>query len=46
MAACASGDVEDVRRLLDEGADINTANVDGLTSLHQVAKNLLNGGML
>ena len=36
LAACSSGDTEEVKRLLDRGADINTANVDGLTALHQV----------
>lgn len=35
LAACASGDKEEVERLLSQGADINTANVDGLTALHQ-----------
>ena len=36
LAACSSGDREEVKRLLDRGADINTANIDGLTALHQV----------
>lgn len=36
LAACAAGDKEEVLRLLQKGADINTANVDGLTALHQV----------
>ena len=36
LAACASGDKEEVVRLLEKGADIDTANVDGLTALHQV----------
>jgi hypothetical protein len=36
LAACAAGDKEEVLRLLENGADINTANVDGLTALHQV----------
>ncbi|XP_030081537.1 protein phosphatase 1 regulatory subunit 12A isoform X9 [Drosophila hydei] len=35
LAACLSGDKEEVVQLLDQGADINTANVDGLTALHQ-----------
>uniref|UniRef100_W5NHI8 Protein phosphatase 1 regulatory subunit n=1 Tax=Lepisosteus oculatus TaxID=7918 RepID=W5NHI8_LEPOC len=36
LAACSSGDTEEVLKLLDRGADINYANVDGLTALHQV----------
>ncbi|XP_017956787.1 protein phosphatase 1 regulatory subunit 12A isoform X13 [Drosophila navojoa] len=35
LAACLSGDKEEVLQLLEQGADINTANVDGLTALHQ-----------
>ncbi|XP_015270704.1 PREDICTED: protein phosphatase 1 regulatory subunit 12A isoform X7 [Gekko japonicus] len=35
LAACSSGDTEEVLRLLEHGADINYANVDGLTALHQ-----------
>uniref|UniRef100_A0A8C8SBY1 Protein phosphatase 1 regulatory subunit 12B n=1 Tax=Pelusios castaneus TaxID=367368 RepID=A0A8C8SBY1_9SAUR len=35
LAACSSGDTEEVRRLLARGARVNTANVDGLTALHQ-----------
>lgn len=31
-----SGDEEEVEDLLEKGADINTATVDGLTALHQV----------
>ncbi|XP_068239606.1 protein phosphatase 1 regulatory subunit 12A-like isoform X7 [Palaemon carinicauda] len=34
LAACAAGDKQEVLRLLEKGADINTANVDGLTGLH------------
>lgn len=37
LAACSSGDTEEVLRLLERGADINYANVDGLTALHQVS---------
>lgn len=36
LAACSSGDTEEVLRMLAHGADINYANVDGLTALHQV----------
>lgn len=36
LAACSSGDTEEVLRMIDHGADINYANVDGLTALHQV----------
>jgi len=36
LAACSSGDRDEVSRMLKKGADINTANVDGLTALHQV----------
>lgn len=36
LAACSSGDSDEVLKLLDRGADINYANVDGLTALHQV----------
>ncbi|XP_017135250.1 protein phosphatase 1 regulatory subunit 12B isoform X17 [Drosophila miranda] len=35
LAACLSGEKDEVMQLLDQGADINTANVDGLTALHQ-----------
>lgn len=41
LAACMAGDKDEVIRLLEEGADINTANVDGLTALHQVNQNFL-----
>jgi len=37
LAACSSGDTKEVTWLLGRGADINTANVDGLTALHQVS---------
>lgn len=36
LAACSSGDTDEVLKLLHRGADINYANVDGLTALHQV----------
>jgi len=35
LAACAAGDKDEVKKLLGRGADIDTANVDGLTALHQ-----------
>ncbi|XP_037818245.1 protein phosphatase 1 regulatory subunit 12A isoform X10 [Lucilia sericata] len=35
LAACLAGDKEEVLKMLEQGADINTANVDGLTALHQ-----------
>ncbi|XP_026568816.1 protein phosphatase 1 regulatory subunit 12B isoform X2 [Pseudonaja textilis] len=35
LAACSSGDTEEVKRLLARGARLNTVNVDGLTALHQ-----------
>lgn len=38
MAACSAGDREEVAALLRQGADINHANIDGLTALHQVVK--------
>lgn len=36
LAACAATDKDEVKRLLVKGADIDTANIDGLTALHQV----------
>uniref|UniRef100_A0A8W7PX03 Uncharacterized protein n=1 Tax=Anopheles coluzzii TaxID=1518534 RepID=A0A8W7PX03_ANOCL len=38
LAACVAGDKEEVEWLLKNGADIDTANVDGLTALHQRKK--------
>ncbi|KAM9853988.1 protein phosphatase 1 regulatory subunit 12A [Aulostomus maculatus] len=35
MAACSAGDRDEVAALLRQGADINHANIDGLTALHQ-----------
>ena len=37
LAACAASDKDEVERLLKRGADIDTANIDGLTALHQVS---------
>lgn len=42
LAACLAGDKEEVLKMLEQGADINTANVDGLTALHQVSSFLMN----
>ena len=36
LAACAAADKDEVQFLLNQGSDINTTNVDGLTALHQV----------
>ena len=37
LAAAQSGDSEEVERLIvEEGADVNSVNKDGLTALHQV----------
>lgn len=38
LAACAAGEKDEVLRLLEKEADIDTANVDGLTALHQVCQ--------
>lgn len=38
LAACAASEQAEVLQLLEKGADINTANVDGLTALHQVGR--------
>ena len=37
LAAGAAGDEEELKRLLDRGADINTVNQDGITALHAVS---------
>lgn len=36
LSAVSSGDVDEVKKLLAKGTDINFQNVDGLTALHQV----------
>ena len=36
LSAVASGDIEETEKFLDEGVDIDSTNVDGLTALHQV----------
>lgn len=38
LSAVASGDLDETEKLLDEGVDIDFRNNDGLTALHQVAK--------
>ncbi|KAI0989606.1 hypothetical protein GJ496_007015 [Pomphorhynchus laevis] len=35
LAACASGEKSEILALLGKGVDINTANADGMTALHQ-----------
>lgn len=37
LAACSQSDTKEVESLLRLGVDPNTANVDGLTALHQVS---------
>ncbi len=46
LSAVSSGDVDETKKLIDGGVDINCANVDGLTALHQVRKNILLGLIL
>ena len=38
LAACAASDKDEVEKLIKRGADIDTANIDGLTALHQVGR--------
>ena len=42
LAACAACDRDEVRSLISRGTDIDTANVDGLTALHQVRQRGVN----
>ncbi len=35
LAACSSGDSDEVKAHLQTGVNINTTNIDGLTALHQ-----------
>jgi ankyrin repeat protein len=35
LAACSSGDIDEVKQYLKYGVNINTTNIDGLTALHQ-----------
>ncbi|MGH9336421.1 MAG: ankyrin repeat domain-containing protein, partial [Vicinamibacteria bacterium] len=37
--AASSGDLEQVRMLLEQGADVNLALGDGMTALHCAARN-------
>ncbi len=43
LAACSAADRDEVARMVEAGADIDTANVDGLTALHQVGQCALTG---
>lgn len=38
LAACSQCDTAEVESLLRKGVNPNTANVDGLTALHQVSQ--------
>ena len=40
LSACAAGDKDEVVKLISQGADIDTPNVDGLTALHQVGESI------
>ena len=37
LAAAAAGDIDELVRLIERGADINTINQDGITALHAVS---------
>lgn len=36
LSAASAGDLEEVKKLLQKGSDVNYQNSDGLTALHQV----------
>lgn len=36
LSAVSAGDIDEVKKLLQRGADVNYQNVDGVTALHQV----------
>jgi hypothetical protein len=38
LSACAAGDSDEILHYINNGANINTTNIDGLTALHQVYK--------
>lgn len=36
LSAVSAGDLDEVKKLLQKGTDVNYQNVDGVTALHQV----------
>lgn len=36
LSSVSSGDIDEVKKLLQNGADVNYQNIDGVTALHQV----------
>lgn len=36
LSAVSAGDIDEVKKLLQKGADVNYQNIDGVTALHQV----------